>query len=499
MQNNRCNKAFTLTELLVVVVVIAVLAGVALPKFNRVLETRRTTEAESLMTAVRTEQEKRCTFNKPYAGTFDRIGDIISRNPSTSSKTTTGSYNYSLEEQGIIASSRGKDYSLKMPSYKDGRLCCEGDYCNSLNKDYPKCDSLSVATDPSCTAPACELDPAGCACNPNQCKCPAYAASHCECSGTCVKECPASSKPAASCNTCGTRSVTCDTATGNWSTGACSVGSAGECAGSECTAGQTKGSQSCNSCGTQTTQKCVNGYWTDGLGACSKTAEQCAAPSKCTHGEAADYVPCNGCGQKYTRYCSYGYWIYGSGPCSKTLAQCGLECEEGSSQTRSCNVCGEQKKTCTGGKWSDYSACDKTSQECGAECEKGETKEEGSCNNCGTQKWMCNSSGKWAMDSCINQGECTPGTTQGYGCFHWGVQTCQRDCTWGAKSCNTEAANQFRKNCNKAGKKHGNYVWDENGCNCMSCSGFVRVIKNGNAFSCADGKTASCVQVWNIF
>ena len=57
MKTQRKKKAFTLTELLVVVIVIGVLAAVVLPKFSKVIETRKTTEAEELMAAVRTEQE----------------------------------------------------------------------------------------------------------------------------------------------------------------------------------------------------------------------------------------------------------------------------------------------------------------------------------------------------------------------------------------------------------------------------------------------------------
>ncbi len=70
----RQKKAFTLTELLVIVLVIGILSSVVLPKFNKVLETRRTTEAEELLAAIRTEQEKRCTLDKPYAGYFDDLG-----------------------------------------------------------------------------------------------------------------------------------------------------------------------------------------------------------------------------------------------------------------------------------------------------------------------------------------------------------------------------------------------------------------------------------------
>ena len=67
MKKTKKKEAFTLTELLVVVIVIGVLAAIVLPKFSKVMETRKTTEAEELMSAFRTDQERRCALNKPYA------------------------------------------------------------------------------------------------------------------------------------------------------------------------------------------------------------------------------------------------------------------------------------------------------------------------------------------------------------------------------------------------------------------------------------------------
>ncbi len=275
-------KAFTLTELLVVVIVLGVLAAVAVPKFSRVLETRKTSEAEEIFSAVRTEQENRCVFGKEYLTDASKLSMIANLGK--------GNYSYTLSAQGIAASS-GRGYELKMPSYKDGVICCEGDYCESLNKSYPLCSSLTVAAD------ECAAEP------------PAPQ----------VYECSNASKPVASqsCGNCGTqtRSVSCDTSTGDWVTGswsscsgqgvcsagatkseACASGLEGsgkqytcsnscqweltkeDCAEKQeavCQDGETSGEQSCNGCGTQTTMKCVDGQWTMALGECSKTANQC--------------------------------------------------------------------------------------------------------------------------------------------------------------------------------------------------------------------------------
>ena len=182
MKLNRKKKAFTLTELLVVVIVIGILSAAVLPKFSKVIETRRTTEAEELLTAIRTEQERRCTLDKPYAGYFEDLGDIIASKSDTP-KTETKNYSYQLEEYGASATRLDKDYKIAIPSYSDGRLCCEGSYCASLNKNYPLCSELKPEA-ALCAADLCEV---AYQCNPgatetNTCECGSQSRS---CSGGC--------------------------------------------------------------------------------------------------------------------------------------------------------------------------------------------------------------------------------------------------------------------------------------------------------------------------
>ncbi|MBR3632063.1 MAG: prepilin-type N-terminal cleavage/methylation domain-containing protein [Elusimicrobiaceae bacterium] len=140
------SKAFTLTELLVVVLVLGVLAGVAVPKFKRVLETRKTGEAESMLAAVRTEQEHRCVMGNRYLGEDKKNKLTVLANASTSKN-----YTYTLTNQGAIATAKGGNYTLQIPSYKEGVVCCSGDGCSALNKNYPNCNDL-VATVDECTA-----------------------------------------------------------------------------------------------------------------------------------------------------------------------------------------------------------------------------------------------------------------------------------------------------------------------------------------------------------
>ena len=144
MQIQNSKRAFTLTELLVVVVVIGVLAAIVLPKFNKIIETRKTTEAEELMAAVRTIQEKRCILGENY---FNDIYQVKEALPDIETKN----FRYSLNAAGtgMEAQSLGKySYTLKMPSYKDGRICCDPQAeCLKLNKDYPLWSELTGRAD----------------------------------------------------------------------------------------------------------------------------------------------------------------------------------------------------------------------------------------------------------------------------------------------------------------------------------------------------------------
>ena len=192
-------KAFTLTELLVVVIVVGVLAAVAVPKFTRVLETRRTTEAENILAAVRTEQEKRCSLGQNYTGDFAKIPTVAYAKTSGVAEAKTANYTYTMTQTGVNAVRPGKDYVIRMPSYKSGQMCCEGADCAGLNKSYPLCSEIVVQKD-ECAADICEIRPNSCECEKyaqqNGCECAPSAETCCQAgevyiNGVCMSPCDA--------------------------------------------------------------------------------------------------------------------------------------------------------------------------------------------------------------------------------------------------------------------------------------------------------------------
>lgn len=240
-------KAFTLTELLVVVVIIGTLAVVVLPKFTQVLEGRRTTEAENIMRAVRSEQEARCTLGKNYTGTATDLASWPQNQGSN--------YTYVLGATGMEAQSRNKKYTLSMPSYKDGSICCVGkdggNDCGTLGKSYRPCLVEVPDEDTECAAEGVSMSASGgaAACTDGDKKnvvgatgCVVEEGEQCV-SGTwthytvdhttdCNRGCeePLSEGPCPSGTGTRTRGVTCNTSTGQWITtewdeSGCSAGS----------------------------------------------------------------------------------------------------------------------------------------------------------------------------------------------------------------------------------------------------------------------------------
>ena len=190
-------------------------------------------------------------------------------------------------------------------------------------------------------------------------------------------------------------------------------------------------------------------------------------PSLCADrpdGSRLTIVASNMCGAKVVNTPPCGEWSSAAHPAdtSETVGRIvdptletpgdpvGLSCAGLSYQP--CGFCGQQKRTCRNGTWTDWGQClgqgecaANTSESCGENgnrvcsntCEWGECSGQTcvgmaveACGNCGTRRRKC-VNGAWSeWGACENQGVCEAGTTQACGVS--GTQACMGDCSWGA-------------------------------------------------------------------
>ncbi len=328
----RQKRAFTLTELLVTVVIIGVLAAVVLPKFNKIMEGMKTGEAERMLTAVRTEQEARCTLGQDYLADGAKVRAF----PGNTSKN----YTYAFTGNGMSAQSKTSNYTLQMPSYMDGRICCEGTGCAGLNKDYPTCDSLKAQANyqpgtECAAAPVPPPPPTGCGEKPTQpadkpCGCNntghqsyTWNEESCEwelgttCEGEDTSGCEACTSDAVKQQNCEQGDQSANWTPGTWDNDTCDCicpegypkNANGACVGS-CTSDPVK-QQNCEQ-GSQDMEEKLNGYspwydiihWYPGTWDTDECKCKCPTDKKqnCLYGSQehpTDWVP--------------GYWIEGDG------------------------------------------------------------------------------------------------------------------------------------------------------------------------------------------
>ena len=326
-------KAFTLTELLVVVVIIGVLSAVVLPKFTHVIEEHKITEAENIMRAIRTEQEARCALDKSYTGATSELSSWPAH--------SGANYQYELLASGLHATKTDNAYQLFM-GYRNGQICCQGNGCNTLGK-YASCDNTYLAqiNDPSGECAAQNVGTAGietpvisegCELTDEQIPCPAgkegtawnrvtanctYEADYSGCHGINTPECTLQEEQIPCPE--GYEGTAWNRVTANCTYEADYSGCTQK---KDCEDGEKKDVES--SCGTSKGKKCVNGKWENFEESVSLTPEE-KADCRCNSKPADETQPCaEGEGTQtrtYTCDTATGNWTAGewTGECGNKI------------------------------------------------------------------------------------------------------------------------------------------------------------------------------------
>lgn len=123
-------KGFTIIELMIVVVVIAILAMVAVPAYNKSMYKSRRTDAYNALTKLQLEMEKYRGNCALYATALDTGDDCANRKIEYSSNSDEGWYDLT------IVSATGNAYQLKATADNGG-----------AQKDDNGCLNLTITVD----------------------------------------------------------------------------------------------------------------------------------------------------------------------------------------------------------------------------------------------------------------------------------------------------------------------------------------------------------------
>lgn len=120
-------KAFTMVELLVVVVIVGVLAAVAIPRYNISVERSRTTEAMTILSRMADARDEFFVRNRTQPNTFNDMGTITQGTISANGLTlTTTNYIYTKTGTTFTARPVSNRFNYSLEINNAGVLCRMG-------------------------------------------------------------------------------------------------------------------------------------------------------------------------------------------------------------------------------------------------------------------------------------------------------------------------------------------------------------------------------------
>lgn len=149
---NKNRKGFTLIELLVVVLIIGILASIAIPQYFKVVEKARVAEAMSLISSVKSAEERYLARGGSYTQDFTQL-DISY--PGMSAGSISTKFFGATVQAGTCAS--GPCYVLTVTRHANSSSVAARYGAYSLNTNVPDKPQVTVAACPGGGANCNEL------------------------------------------------------------------------------------------------------------------------------------------------------------------------------------------------------------------------------------------------------------------------------------------------------------------------------------------------------
>ena len=129
-------RGFTLLELLVVVLILAVLASISVPMYSRVMNRSRVSDGLNVLDSLASAQDKYFIMHGTYTDDFTKLNIPLKKHHLTSSKITTENFSYYKEEGDncfYAVSEHGPKITLAKNYKTKARTVCSGRDCSKIS------------------------------------------------------------------------------------------------------------------------------------------------------------------------------------------------------------------------------------------------------------------------------------------------------------------------------------------------------------------------------